>query len=275
VNSNDDAQTLMHLGLTSSQAKVYLALLKLASDSKGTTIAKFADVPRQDVYRLLAELQQIGIVQKALVKPATFKSAPPEETVSILLERKKSNFSTLKHEADKFIKNAKDPLYEQPALPENDQFILYPEREAITCKAREVIENIHVSLNDITPFNELEPWLAILSKSVEEALKRGVKIRWITEKPETLPSIPKFLQVYLKHKNFEFRFVSKPLRAKIGIFDGKEVILGIFTDISFARSPALWSNNPSFAAIAESYFETCWKSGRNLKLEKINPMKNA
>jgi sugar-specific transcriptional regulator TrmB len=268
VNFNDDAQTLMHLGLTSSQAKVYLALIRLASDSKGTTIAKFANVPRQDVYRLLAELQQIGIVQKALVKPATFKSAPPEETVSILLERRKIDFSMLKHEAEKFVKNTKDPMYEQLAMPENDQFILYPEREAIIFKAREATENTQVSLTDITPFNELEAWLAILSKSVEEALKRGVKIRWITERPENLRSIPKFLQPYLMYRNFEVRFVSKPLRAKIGIFDGKEAILGIFMDSGFARSPALWSNNPSFVAIAENYFESCWKTGLDLRLEK-------
>jgi sugar-specific transcriptional regulator TrmB len=275
VNFNEDAQTLMHLGLTKSQAKVYLALLRLVVDSKVTTIAKFVDVPRQDVYRLLAELQQIGIVQKALVKPATFKSSPPEEAVSILIERRKSDFSVLKKEADKFVKNAKDPLYEQIALPENDQFILYSEREAITCKAREVIENIQVSLKDITPFNELEPWLSVLSKSIDESLNRGVKIRWITERPEDLRSIPKFLRTYLKYQNFEVRFVPQPLIAKIGIFDSKEVILGVFMESGFARSPALWSSNPSFIALAENYFESCWKAGWDLKLEKSDPMKNA
>jgi sugar-specific transcriptional regulator TrmB len=275
VNFNENAQTLMHLGLTSSQAKVYLALLRLMAESKVTTIAKFANVPRQDVYRLLAELQQIGIVQKALVKPATFKSAPPEEAVSILLERRKSDFSILKKEADKFVKNVRDPLYEQLALPEGDQFILYSEREAITCKAREVIENINVSLNDITPFSELEPWLSVLSKSIDEALNRGVKIRWITERPKNLRSMPKFLRAYLKYPNFEVRFVSQPLRAKIGIFDSKDVILGVFMETGFARSPALWSNNPSFTAIAENYFETLWGNGQNLKLEKITPIKNA
>ena len=85
MNFVDDAQTLLHLGLTASQAKVYLALLRLATDNKGTTIAKFADVPRQDVYRLLAELQQIGIVQKTLARPATFRCVPPEETVYQLI----------------------------------------------------------------------------------------------------------------------------------------------------------------------------------------------
>lgn len=275
MNFNDDAQTLMHLGLTCSQAKVYLALLRLVADSKVTTIAKFAKVPRQDVYRLLAELQQIGIVQKTFVKPATFKSAPPEESVSILLERRKSDFTTLKKEADKFVKKAKDPLYEQLALPDNDQFILYSEREAITCKAREVTENTQVSLNDITPFNELEPWLSVLSKSIYEALNRGVKIRWITERPASLRSPPKFLRTYLKCRNFEVRCVTQPLRAKIGIFDSKETILGVFIETGFARSPALWSNNPSFAVIAENYFETLWKCGQDLKLEKINLIKTA
>ena len=275
MNFVDDAQTLLHLGLTASQAKVYLALLRLATDNKGTTIAKFADVPRQDVYRLLAELQQIGIVQKTLARPATFRCAPPEETVSILLERRISDFSQLKKEADKFVKNIKLTFPEQLPLPETDQFILISEREALTCRAREAIENLKVSLNDITPSNELVPWLTVLSKSVEEALSRGVKIRWITEEPEDSSSISKFLQTHSEYKNFEIRFVTGPLKAKIGLFDSKEVILGVFMDSGFARSPALWSNNPSFVTIAESYFEGCWSRGRDPKMKRINPLKNA
>jgi sugar-specific transcriptional regulator TrmB len=75
---------------------VYLALLSLVTDSKRTTIAKSADVPRQDVYRLFAELQQIEKVQKTLARPATFRSVSPGEPFSILLERGISDFSQLK-----------------------------------------------------------------------------------------------------------------------------------------------------------------------------------
>lgn len=273
MNFVDDAQALLHLGLTASQAKVYLALLRLAADNRGTTIAKFADVPRQDVYRLLAELQQIGIVQKTLAKPATFKCVPPEETVSILLERRISDFSQLKKEADKFVNNVKDTVQEQLNQPENDQFILISEREALTCKAREAMENLQVSLNDITPFNELVPWLTVLSKSVEGALSRGVKIRWITEEPVSTRSISEFLQNHSQLKDFEIRFVPGTLGAKFGIFDSKEILLGININNGFARSPALWSNNPSFVAMAENYFESCWKKGRDLKHRKINMIK--
>jgi sugar-specific transcriptional regulator TrmB len=254
---------------------VYLALLRLATDNKGTTIAKFADVPRQDVYRLLDELQQIGIVQKTLTRPATFRCVSAAETVSILLERRMRDFSQLKREADNFVKNSENTIHEQLNLPGNDQFILISEREPLTCKARETIENLKVSLNDITPSSELVPWLTVLSKSVEEALSRGVKIRWITEEPADSSSISKFLQTYLEYRNFDIRFVSSPLKAKIGVFDSQEVILGINTNSGFARSPALWSNNPSFVTIAESYIEGSWNRGRDPKMERINPLKNA
>jgi sugar-specific transcriptional regulator TrmB len=265
LNFIDDAQTLKHLGLTASQAKVYLALLRLATDNESTTIAKFAGIPRQDVYRLLAELQQIGIVQKTLSRPATFRCVPPEETVSILLERKISYLAQLKKEAYKFVNNVKLIFPEQVSLPENDQLILISERKALICRAREAIEKMKVSLDDITHYRELVPWLTVLSKSVEGALRRGVKIRWITEEPTDSSSLSKFLQTHSEYRNFDVRFVSYPLKVKIGIFDRKEVILGINTSSGFARSPALSTSHPSFAILAESYFEGCWKTGRASK----------
>jgi hypothetical protein len=79
------------------------------------------------------------------------------------LERGISDFSQLKKEADRFVKNAKYTVHEHLGLPGNDQFILIMEREAITCRAREALENMQVSLNDNTPFSELMPWLTVLS----------------------------------------------------------------------------------------------------------------
>lgn len=260
MNLKSDAEILLHLGLTTSQEKVYLALLKLGADSKGTTIAKFADVPRQDVYRLLSELQHIGIVQKTLDTPAKFRSTLPKEAVDILLRRKMDNFSELKKEADIFAKRDREICNEASIQPEKHQFVLITDREAITCRIRGAVENTKATINTITPLNEVVPWLTVLSETYDEARFRGVKSRWITEKPEDTSCNPKSLQTFTKHKNFKLRFVSNPLRAKLSIFDSKEVILSVFTDGGFASSPALWSNNSSLVTMAESYFETIWRS---------------
>jgi sugar-specific transcriptional regulator TrmB len=260
VNLKSDAEILLHLGLTASQEKVYLALLKLGADSKGTTIAKFADVPRQDVYRLLSELQHIGIVQKTLDTPAKFRSTSPKEAVDILLRRKMDNFSELKKEADIFAKRDREICNEASIQPEKHQFVLITDREAITCRIRKALENTQATINTTIPLNELAPFFAVLSEPFDEALCRGVKIRLITDKPEDAQWSPKFLQTFIKHENFKLRFVSNPLRAKMGIHDSKEVILALFTDGGFSRSPRLWSSNSSLVTMVESYFETIWRS---------------
>ena len=60
----EQIQTLMAFGLTSLQAKTYLALAKLGkADVK--TIAKVSKVARQDIYRIMPTLQKWGLEKKS------------------------------------------------------------------------------------------------------------------------------------------------------------------------------------------------------------------
>ena len=263
----EDAKTLSGLGITVSQGKVYLALLRLKEASRVHTIAKFTDIPRQDVYRLLDELMHLGIVQKTLVKPATFKAATPIEAVSVLVRRKRGEFSRMEREANKFVQRASELLTETQTELEKDQFLLIADREAIICKAMQITENTRATLKDITPFSEFVPWLAVLSESIEGALKKGVKFQWLTDKPADANVLPKSLHTIINHPNFSLRFIPSAPKVKLGIFDKKEVLLGIFAKSGFALSPCLWSNNPSLVTIAESHFETWWKKGIDIKIK--------
>ncbi len=265
MSREDDTQALSSLGITVSQGKVYLALLRLRTPSRVHTISKYTDTPRQDIYRLLDELQQLGLVQKTLVRPATFKATPPKEAIEIFMRRKKDEFSKMEKQADKFVQRATQILGETPTEPEKDQFLLITEREAITSKALQAIENTKKTLNDITPFIEFAPWISVLSESFRKALDRGVKIRWITNKPANL-NLPESLQNCTNHPNFKLRFIPSLPEVKMGIFDNKELILGIFAKSSFSVSPCLYSVNSSLVTLAENYFEICWKKGIDPKL---------
>jgi sugar-specific transcriptional regulator TrmB len=198
----DDTKTLSGLGITISQGKVYLALLRLNAASRVNSIAKFTDIPRQDIYRILDELLNLGIVQKTLVKPATFKASPPIEAVSILIRRKRGEFSRMERQANKFVQRATEILNETQTELEKDQFLLITGREAIICKALQVLDNAQGTLKDITPFSEFVPWLAVLSESIYEALKRGMKFQWLTDKPTNANVLPKSLNTIVNHPNF-------------------------------------------------------------------------
>jgi sugar-specific transcriptional regulator TrmB len=262
--------TLLHLGLTNSQAKVYLALLRLAADCKGTTIAQFANVPRQDVYRLLAELQKIGIIRKTIARPATYKAVCAKEAIEILLNRKISDFSKLKREGNVFVKRAQENLI--PRMPQSfseDEVDIIVGREAITSKIREGSLRAQVTARSITPYNELIPWLSVCSKSLDEELSRGIKIKWIIEKNAAINRHHPVLRRYVEKTNFELRVINQPIKTKVTIFDSKEAFIGMVTDSDFTLSPALFSNNSSIVAMAESYFESCWKISTDIDCQVL------
>ena len=81
-------QTLTRLGLTISQAKVYFDLLRLEKATVNT-ISKHSKMARQQVYRVLAELQDKGLVEKIISIPTEFEPVPIEDCMFVLIERKK------------------------------------------------------------------------------------------------------------------------------------------------------------------------------------------
>ena len=62
---------LEELGLTATQAKIYLSLAK----SKSLTahaIANIAKIARPDVYRILPMLEEAGLVERVIASPLNF-----------------------------------------------------------------------------------------------------------------------------------------------------------------------------------------------------------
>ena len=78
---------LSELGLSNSQAKLFLMLTKSKSLT-AKAISVVSSVSRPDVYRVMTELQEIGLVEKLITVPEEFQAVSIEEAVSILLRRR-------------------------------------------------------------------------------------------------------------------------------------------------------------------------------------------
>jgi sugar-specific transcriptional regulator TrmB len=97
-------KTLREIGLTLSQARVYLALVKLGTHSTVKTVSVFSKVARQDVYRTLTELRELSLVEMVIGNPALFRAIPLQEAVAILMERKNQRTRELLAEASELFK---------------------------------------------------------------------------------------------------------------------------------------------------------------------------
>lgn len=175
-------QILTQLGLTISQAKVYLALLELKKAS-GKITAKHSKMARQEVYRVLAELQEKGLVEKIIAIPTEFKPISIEDCLSILIESKKAEISEAQKKATSLLqKFKKKNSHEKAQLQEEDsQFILISEKRVIK-RVRRNIENTQTSLDVITTSDRFKPRIFNFYEVGKKALERGAKFRLIINK---------------------------------------------------------------------------------------------
>ena len=101
MNENGDCvETLKELGLTYTQAKVYIAAAK-REQANAKDLCKDTGVPKQELYRILSELANIGLVEKQIGSPTQFNSIPFLNGVSTLIANKRNEIDELATKAKK------------------------------------------------------------------------------------------------------------------------------------------------------------------------------
>lgn len=264
----EDEQTLVKLGLTGSQAKVYLALVTLGK-ANARTLWKSSKVARQDIYRILTELQGIGLLEKIIGTPTEFKAVPIEDAVSILVERKTKEVLNLHKNANRLVQKFKEKCLKMIPDEEKSQYILIPEREPLTLRLKKAIENTQRTVDTVTSLEACAKALFVFAEELKKALRKGVKVRWIVDKPKDINSCPDFpsAQVLIKNPNFKLRTVPNLPNVRLGIYDKREACMALFPKLAGLESPALWSNNTSFVEIVDNFFETTWKTAEEYKFK--------
>jgi sugar-specific transcriptional regulator TrmB len=256
---NEHIQTLMDFGLSFLQAKVYLSLVKLGkADVK--SIAKFSNVARQEIYRVMPALQKMGLGEKIIAKPNMYRAAPLKEGLSILLQKRKEEYAELQKKKSALLTsfhadNAKIAFQE-----ENTQFIITSEATRLLKMHKQLIQKAQDSIDVVLPLtftpSKLTEVLSYLKGAISS--KKGLKIRLITQKPRKQATSKK-LQALIKKHCLELKYLTSPFYFGMHIFDNKEVTLSISENSGL---PCLWSSNPNVVMLSKTYFDMLWNKSR-------------
>jgi sugar-specific transcriptional regulator TrmB len=252
----DDVKALTDLGLSPRQASVFLVLSRLKS-SNARTIATASRQARQDVYKVLDELLQLGLIEKELSTPTKFTTIPIHDACSILLRRKVRNAAYLRRETKVLERNIQ-AIDVEPVHDEDRNMLLVSEGETIVLRMKKSIENTRKSIDAIAPQKFLGQGFFFLTEALEKALQRGVKIRFITcisDETDSQFSVPSALT---KKSSFKIRTTLNHTRSRFCVYDNKEVTVVLSSDIDFTKSSLLWSNCASLVDGYQDYYETLW-----------------
>ena len=266
----ETTQILTRLGLTISQARLYLTLLKLKK-ATGRTISKHSKVARQEVYRILAELEEKSLVERIIATPTEFKAVPIENGLSFLIEGRRNEISETQKEANRLLLRLsllpKSKENEPEILQEEEfEFILIPENKALLLRLKRALEAAQRSIDVICPKDTFLQVLFNLSDKFQKALERGVKIQCLLNDLLDANSWPATVQVIAKNSLFKIRIMSESPKEKFWIYDKKEVLVATCPRCGYIQSPALWTNATPLIELAQNYFNVLWNKATKVKI---------
>ncbi|MEM2098316.1 MAG: helix-turn-helix domain-containing protein [Candidatus Bathyarchaeia archaeon] len=191
----ENFQIFLRLGLTVSQTKVYLTLLKLGQTT-GKIIAQHSKVARQEVYRVLAELRERGLVEKVISVPAVFKPLPIKDCLDILIKRKKDDLLEVEKKINYILQQTKN---NEGSVPEEEpQLVLVSKKEASRRRLSKAIENTRVSCDMMLHWECFRYGMIEDTETWRKAVEKGAKIRFIVYKPKKEKKYPKLFKLSRK-----------------------------------------------------------------------------
>jgi sugar-specific transcriptional regulator TrmB len=254
---DEAVETLISLGLTVLQAKVYVALAKLGTATSHST-AKEAKVASQDVYRVLSELQETGLVEKIIAKPNMYHAMPLSKGLSMLLSRRKKQTKQLEKTANLISKEFDSALHAVEKT-EIGSFVLIQKEEPIKSKALELLDTAQISLDLMHDTRDTAMYSEFYDISRKLAA-REVKVRDLVSKSnQNLQVTRAFIAVIQKHPAFHVKYLEAPTPAKLIIKDNREVLISTTIKPNILLQTFLWSDNPILVQIIQQWFSNIWE----------------
>jgi sugar-specific transcriptional regulator TrmB len=253
---DEAVETLINLGLTVLQAKVYIALAKLGTSTSRST-AKEAKVASQDVYRILSELQETGLVEKIIAKPNMYHAMPFAKGLSMLLQRRKVKTRELEKTAN-LISKEFDCTLRVAERTEMGSFVLIQKEEPIKSKAFELLDTAQISLDLMHDTHDTAAYGELYNIGQKLSAKE-IKVRdLVSRSNQSLQVTKAFASVIQKYPTFQLRYLDTSAPAKLIIKDSKEVLVSTTTKPNGSMQAFLWSDNPILVQIIQQWFANVW-----------------
>lgn len=262
-NQEFHLQTLSQMGLTQNQAKLYLCLLSLGKSTAGA-LAKQTGLARQEVYRVLQELYEGGLVEKTIDNPTGFQAVTIHEGILMLSLKKAKQYEQTQQRLEQLLM---DYSVEKHTADEAEYKIqLIPPKKPSDSQREKMIRNAKETVQVISNARRFSQAVTYYFDLYENSLRNNIKVKVIVTIGEEAKNIMDKLKRLEVYPNFSIRFVTE-LKANLLIVDKDEALLTLSPKEDFGSSPLLWTNQPELLAIYQEYFEGVWNRSQVIPLE--------
>lgn len=246
-------ESLEGLGLTGSEVKAYVALLR-GGTMTASDISREARIPYSKVYDALESLHSRGLVEVQKSRPTVYTAKPPDTA----LEELRSRQETERKEKEQVALEGLMGIYVSRGEQEKPDIWIMRGANEILSRVKNLLLNCRTELlialpAQLAPFTErIEPLMAALKA-------KGAKVLILTS-----PDLPKDAMEQLA-RYAEVR-TRKTMYGGGLISDSREVVLLLGGGEQGGLPLAIWASHHGLASFAKDYFEFLWDSTGTTKV---------
>jgi sugar-specific transcriptional regulator TrmB len=257
-NGNPTVDKLTRLGLTSYEAKAYLALTRRGS-STAAQVSRLAGVPRQRIYDVLATLVEKGLASSKPGRVVKYAATAPELALERLLSDHRQQLAELEQSVSAMVEELQPAYQEGQEQTDPLEYIeVLRDRRAVNERFDELQAGIK---HEILVFTK-PPYATPAQENVEglEVVQshtaRSIYEFSAFDDPAFTEGVRRFIEA-----GEDARFVPE-LPLKLVIIDETIVMFGMEDPVAGSTEMTMVVvEHPSLAKILKVAFETIWNGG--------------
>jgi len=247
VNEEDAIEAFTRLGLSTYEARVFVALHRLGTGT-ASDIADVTDVPRSQVYGTADELESTGLVEVQQSTPRRYRPV----SLSAARDHLRERFEADRDLAFDYLDAVQGELRESDDAHEAVWTV--SESDAITDRIVAVVEDATDTVLFASGDREFVP------ESIREALAaaadRGVSVDVVSADPDVLDAFADVPGVDVN--DITQPIEPEPPASRVVLVDSDTVVLGVYDG---ATESAIWSANSRFASVIAESMGAWFESG--------------
>lgn len=260
-------EVLKDFGLTNKESQVYIYLAKSCIQKAGR-ISKQLRMHKAQVYRILRNLRNKGIVVSTFEVPMRFEAVPFESFLDLKIKSKKEEVSILEDKRDELLEYWNSISIECP-VNRLGRFMIIEGRNNLYSMIFQMIERAEREVSGIIDCLGLTQAVQMGLLNVLE--RTETRFRFLTEitKENLQMTKPILEKVIAKNENFSVnhvrlvsgicpRFIIRDEREAIIFFSHKEASLMDSKDEN-----GIWTDRPA-VFYTKSFFEELWHKSTNI-----------
>ncbi len=264
-------KALEMFGLTTKQARVYIAVARAGSMSVGE-IAKTSKIYQQDVYKILPKLEELGLIAKTIDKPIAVQATQAENALKNIVATQKQSVLERIAKMENSLKSIVDTIGEwqisgKTGTQKEPHFILLNGETEAMSVADELFEKASLQVDLILSLELLALRAAKFRERFQNAANHGVKTRLIVEHPLRSEKTSDMIRLVTpKSANFTAKFLPTKTPKPFQIIDHKEIWITGRERLPSGLPYVFWTNSADIGEVYEERFEKLWNDPKSVDI---------